>query len=150
MPPQNQSTNNDINSNLFIIIIIIILILLWLIGKCICKKSRAYSRKENMAIDSNSGLYYGNSPITIDPKRGIKYIALNKNNIIDVPNSKTAMRHLFDDKEYKCNSLDNTPEESDQKSSIMQLKKNNMLKVVNKQPASLSATRLLSKDGRKK
>ena len=75
-PPQNPSTNNDINSNLFIIIII--LLLLWFIGKCICKKSRAYSCKENMTIDSNSGLYYGNSPITIDPKRGIKYIALNK------------------------------------------------------------------------
>ena len=55
---------------------------------------------------------YGNSYIKIGGDQGLRYIR-TVNGVIEVPNSKTAMRRLFDNIHYNCEtSIDNTTDRS--------------------------------------
>jgi hypothetical protein len=116
----------------------------WFLCKCIGRTNYKYyydsketPHKETM---TDNNFYYGNNPISIGSSMGVQYIA-NKKNVVEVPNSKTAMRHLFDDTAYKCPSLD-TVDSNDQKPSTMQLAKTSSReKFVSKRPRSLTSTR---------
>ena len=61
---------------------------------CICteKNYRSYF-EEHM---SNNEFTYGGSKLRIGTTDGVRYI-MNKNGVIEVPNSKSAMRRLFDE-----------------------------------------------------
>ena len=83
---------------------IIILIIVWYM----------YNTSENTQCQykkNRESMYnYGNNPIKIGSSSGLKYIR-SVNGTLEVPNSKTSMRHLFDDNEYECkltNDQDNT------------------------------------------
>lgn len=76
------------------------------------------AHKDNKVIVTNA--VYGNSPIRIGSPDGVKYIRLlneldkTKPSVIEIPNSKTAMRRLFDDSEtdYKSQTHDENMSQS--------------------------------------
>jgi hypothetical protein len=93
--------NNELNYSLGVLIIL--LMVFWFVCKCIGNDYKSYY-VEPMAVN-DVGLYYGNSPIAIGGNYGLPYIR-SVNNVIEVPNSKTAMRNLYDEYAYKCGSLE--------------------------------------------
>lgn len=124
-------------------VLIVLLMVFWYLCKCIGQTNYKYyydskhtPHKETM-VDDN--FYYGGNQINIGSYPSDQ-CRLNKKNVIEVPNSKTAMRHLFDST-YKC-SFD-TKDDNDQKPSTIQMVKNSAReKFVNKRPRSLTATRV--------
>ena len=96
--------------------LIILLMLFWFTCKCIGK-----SQCENME-NGEPSMLYGDIPIRVGSSYGLNYIN-NVNGVIEVPNSKTAMRHLFDNNEYKC--IITNSHESDYDKALRHLLKNN-------------------------
>jgi hypothetical protein len=111
-----------------------ILIILVFLFKFANKKSN--KKKENMTQNLN----YGGNNIKIGNDRGLKYIYSDKNGV-NVPNSKTAMRELFDDSAYKCESLDTLDDFDTQPSQIFLNKKKYEGFNAKKTPRSLTSTR---------
>jgi hypothetical protein len=119
-------------------ILIILLMGFWFICKCIGNNSYKTKCKESMLGGPyKSGLYYGNSPISIGSKYGINHIIRN-NGVIEVPNSKTAMRHLYDELAYKSASLERNSD-NDDKQVAMHLNKRDMKEDI-KGPRSKTAS----------
>ena len=88
--------DNDINYSLGTLIIL--LLMFWFTCKCIGQNNDHYY---NERFTDNTKLIYGDSPITLSSST-IPYIRMNATNLIEVPNSKSAMRHLFDEDMVPC------------------------------------------------
>ena len=86
-------------------VLIILLMMFWFVCKCIGNSSSRSYYTEPMANKTDANLYYGNSPFAINGNNGLQYIRTT-GGVINVPNSKTAMRHLYDEHAYKCGSLE--------------------------------------------
>jgi len=131
MPGENDELNYSLG------VLIVLLMVFWFLCKCIGNSSHT----ERL---SNTNLYYGNTPVRIGSTVGVHYIA-ERNGIVEVPNSKTAMRHLFEDDVKRCTEKkteDDEEDETDQGPSTMLLKKNSAREsFVNKGPRSLTSTR---------
>ena len=80
---------DQINCWLFGVCIVLFVILLLSIKGGICEPMKT------------GRLIYGNTPVKLGTFGDIDFISANKKNIVEIPNSQTAMRHLFDNNEYK-------------------------------------------------
>lgn len=130
---------NDAELNYNIGVLIILLLMLWFV--CNCKKSTTIKQREPMAQPAYQSLKYGGNSIKIGSERGLKYIHTNKDGDIVVPNSQTAMRELFDESAYKCQSLD-TLNDFDSRPAQMFLNKRKSEGYMSKKtPRSLTSTR---------
>jgi hypothetical protein len=75
--------------------LIIMLMFFWFVCKCIGK-----NQCKDGFVD-NTRLVYGNTPMILS-KSPIPYIRLNAENVLEVPNSKSAYRHLYDKEIIPC------------------------------------------------
>jgi hypothetical protein len=107
---------NDNNINYSLGTLIILLLMFWFTCKCIGQNNDHYYTREKFIDDTK--LMYGNSPITLSSST-IPYIRMDAKNLIEVPNSKSAMRHLFDEDMVPC-KLDTS---IDDDGSIMHMRK---------------------------
>lgn len=96
-------------------ILIILLMVFWFVCKCIGNNYRPYYSEP--LVEKNIGLYYGNSPIAIGGNYRLPYIR-RVNGVIEAPNSKTAMRHLYDEHAYKCGSLERSSDIDDKQTNM--------------------------------
>jgi hypothetical protein len=134
----------DINYSLGVLIVL--LMVFWFMCKCIGSSNNqsfySLDRREKMNNMTQGGeFYYGNSPLYLGTPTGVHYITENYKNTTEVPNSKTAMRHLFDEDAYKCQALD-TYGDFDQEPAMMFLNKTSVSKQFeNRKPKSLTSTR---------
>lgn len=78
--------------------LIVMLMFFWFVCKCIGK-----NQCQDSFVDSkyNTRLVYGNTPMILS-KSPIPYIRLNAENVLEVPNSKSAYRHLYDKEIIPC------------------------------------------------
>jgi hypothetical protein len=128
-----SSYKEDLNYS--ICVLIILLLMFWFSCKCIGSNNQ-YKLKESM----KSKTTYGDSNIRIGNPQGLSYI-YNNNKEIMVPNSQTAMRSLFDDDAYKCQSLD-TINDFDSRPAQIYLEKKRIENFYGKkQPVSMTSTR---------
>jgi hypothetical protein len=97
-------------------------------------------KKEDKKEPMTQNLNYGGNNIKIGNNRGLKYIYSDKNGV-NVPNSKTAMRELFDESAHKCGSLDTLDNFDTQPSQIFLNKKKYEDFNLKKTPRSLTSTR---------
>lgn len=103
--------DNDGSLNYSIGVLIILLMVFWFISKCIGNSAYHAYYTEPMS-DTDAGLYYGATPYSIGGSSGLNYIR-NVGGVGEVPNSKTAMRHLYDEQSYKCGSLERSSNTDD-------------------------------------
>jgi hypothetical protein len=96
--------HNEDSINYSLGALIVLLMFFWFICKCVGQSeyNKLYHNNERFA--DNTKMMYGNTPMKLS-KSPIPYIRLNPSNLMEVPNSKSAYRHLFDVAEYK-NSQD--------------------------------------------
>ncbi len=88
--------------------LLIIFILIWLIY------GKSPDNQQYKNTNKIEAMYtYGDSNIKIGSDQGLRYIRTVKG-VIEVPNSKAAMRRLFDNTPYKCETAldDNTNDKS--------------------------------------
>ena len=123
---------SDINYNLGILIIL--LLMFWFTCKCIGQNNDHYYNRERFT--DNTKLIYGDSPIALSSST-IPYIRMNDTKVIEVPNSKSAMRHLFDEDMVPC-KLD-TDVDSD--GSIMHMRKKEIESFKGGRPTGLTPQR---------
>lgn len=96
----------------------------WFICKCVGQNEYQRLYHTNERFTDNTKMMYGDTPIILS-RSPIPYTRLNSTNIMEVPNSKTAMFRLFDHDEYKFDQdavLDNK-NGSDMSSIYLQKKK---------------------------
>ena len=103
---------NTNESNYSLGLLIIFLIGFWIICNCINSSNCQSYSTEPMTPDTNSGMHYGNSPVVINGNDGLSYIR-NTGGAINVPNSNTTMRHLYEENAYKCEPLENNSDIDD-------------------------------------
>lgn len=94
MPSHQDDMNYDIA------ILITLLLIFWYVCQCQHSKNTK-PRKDPM----RNNLLYGGTPIQIGNPKGLRYVYDGKKEVV-VPNSQTAMRRLFDEDAYKCQTLD--------------------------------------------
>jgi hypothetical protein len=134
-----MSQENVMNYSLGVLIVL--LMVFWFMCKCIGNSGARMSEGMQDKQEPAGGFYYGNSPLYLGTPTGTRYIKINKKNVVEVPNSKTAMRHLFDDEAYKCQTLD-TFEDFDQAPSDIFMAKNAVRdRLKDNRPTSMTATR---------
>lgn len=126
--------DNELNYSLGILIVL--LLMFWFVCKCIGPNGNV--RHEYM---KNPRLRYANAPINLDYKSNLKYIRMDQNGTIQVPNSKTSVRHLSDES-HNYASID-TILSKDNEPSTMHLMKRGVEKHTNK-PRGLTDQRYLS------
>jgi hypothetical protein len=85
-------------------LIVFMLVCCFIYNTCNKTTVRKY-RTESIGSDKGSRMYYGNTPIRITSNGGLPYIRRTGSGL-DVPNSKTAMRALYDEQPYNCKSLE--------------------------------------------
>jgi hypothetical protein len=107
-------SGNEINYSLGALIVL--LMFFWFICKCIGQNQ--YQQPCQDRFVDNTKLVYGNTPMGLS-KSPNPYIRLNSTNLMEVPNSKSAYRHLFDKEMIPC-GLDNI---KDKEMSTMHLQK---------------------------
>lgn len=89
-------------------VLLIIFILIWFIYG-----NSSYNSSCKNTNNIEAMYTYGDSNIQIGSDKGLRYIRTVKG-VIEVPNSKAAMRRLFDNTRYKCETAidDNTDDKS--------------------------------------
>ena len=89
-------------------VLLIIFILIWFIYG-----NSSYNSSCKNTNNIEAMYTYGDSNIQIGSDKGLRYIRTVKG-VIEVPNSKAAMRRLFDNTPYKCETTidDNTDDKS--------------------------------------
>lgn len=133
--------NSEINYSLGVLIILIMVF--WFVCKCIGQSNyKSYYEKEKMTnMNVDHGFYYGNTPLYLGTPTGINYIRTNKRNVVEVPNSMTAMRELYDEEHNRCQTLD-TLAGFDQAPAKMTLQKKIVREAFkNRRPSSMTSTR---------
>ena len=98
-----------------------------------------YGNSQDENTNNIEAMYtYGESKIKIGSDQGLRYIR-TVDGVIEVPNSKTAMYHLFDNTRYNCEtSLDDSTEDK----SLDYLVKENAERYF--RPTNVTATRELT------
>jgi hypothetical protein len=125
MGKKTKHGGGDEKLNYSLGVLIILLMVFWFTCKCIGNSSDKTQCRDSMSDGPRKhGLYYGNSPISIGSKYGLNHIIRN-NGVIEVPNSKTALRHLYDEQSYKSGSLERNSN-NDDKQVAMHLNKRDM------------------------
>lgn len=115
--------SGEINYSLSVLIVL--MLMFWFMCKCIGRNNEYYYQSQENMIDQNE-FVYGDQKATIGNNSAYPYIR-NRNNVIEVPNSKSAMRRLMSTEIYKCgltNKIDNEP-------STMYIKKKSKEKFIN-------------------
>ena len=134
-----MSYENDINYSLGVLIVL--LMVFWFMCKCIGKPPGRMSEGMCDKKKSSGSFYYGNSPIYFGTPTCSRYIKINKKNTVEVPNSNTAMRHLFDDDAYKCQTLDTAGDFDQAPADIFMAKNAVRDRLKDRRPTSMTATR---------
>jgi len=128
---------SDAELNYSIGVLIILLLMFWFVCNCSNKKQEPMRSGKPIRHPS---LNYGGNPIKIGSDRGLRYIHVNKKEVV-VPNSKTAMRELFDDNAYKCQTLDTLNDFDSRPAQIFLNKRKSEGYIGKKTPRSLTSTR---------
>ena len=98
-----MSVDSETNYNIGVLILLVMVF--WVIYMCnlSCEHMEDQTGGDSSIQQTKSDpMIYGNTPLKLGTPSGINYIMQTKNNVVRVPNSQTAMRHLFDSDEYKC------------------------------------------------
>ena len=113
-------------------VLIILLMFFWFVCKCIGQNHYQIKREP---LTDDTHMIYGNTPIALNDSP-VPYIYLNNSNVVLVPNSKTAYRHLFDKELIPC-GIDT---KNDKEMSTMYLKKKGIEKY-EKMPRGMTSDR---------
>jgi hypothetical protein len=131
---------SDPQLNFSIGVLIILLILFWSLANAITPSCTTRKGSAERFGVPTSNLTYGNTQMQLGNDRGVRYIYDNINNVIEVPNSQTAMRKLFDEADFTCENI-NVDLDLDQRPSQIFLSKASSRNKGASVPRSMTATR---------
>ena len=117
-------------------VLIVLLMVFWFTCKCI--GGHGHAHHQNKCEGMTGGFYYGNTPFMYGSERDLGYVRTIGDHVV-VPNSKTAMRNLYTDEDYKSKSSVKEVEYSD----IQTQKQKHLVTDKSQIPAGTTATRSL-------